>query len=331
MSLISRMEGSVIPLRMRQGERRLGSLADNSLRVGRVIRVHAPGASTNLNKRFFEYDVLCVVGGGGTDTEHTFVLPRCRISSAFGGGADFTRWTPRLATGDPTQPDGGAGSIVLVKQINGSPFGGIIVGGPQQAVVGEKDDESDGHHATFQFNGLRMEINSDGDLVVFRKGATDPFGTKLDPADPEGSKIQLIHGGDVAIDAMKDFRVLSQQSTIMEATLETNIKSGIAINTDSPRVRLGSERALDSMIKGTTYRVAESTSNATLIAALTALRRAMTALASALPPLTTATTPPVPLAPTFAGAAAALGAAAAALSTFEAGSVSYLSTHNFLD
>lgn len=329
------LDKSVTPYRMRESGQP-ENLADTSLRIGKVIKVHYPSDPTSISKRFNEYDVQCIVGGGATDSERIFVIPRCRVASAFGGVADFTRWTPRVTAKDPKERDFGESSVVLVQLINGSPFGGIIIGGPQ-SMGGEgdqhteKDDATDGHWAVTQFNGIRMEINNDGELVISRTGATDGFGRKLNLADPEGSKIQLLNGGDVSVDAMKDFRVVAQQSIYAESQMETTLKAGVAVITDSPLVQLGGSRAIDSMIKGTTYRAAESSSNATLVAALTSLASAMGGLAAAAPPLQTASTPPMPLAPLFVTAAAALSAAAAAISAFEAGSTAYLSTHNFLD
>lgn len=99
------------------------------LLFGRVIKIHTPSDQTNRSKQFFEYDVLVDVASEYVSPVR-YVARRCILASTFGGVADFTRWTPRATEGNAFADKGyGLGSRVVLMNINGSAYGGIILGG----------------------------------------------------------------------------------------------------------------------------------------------------------------------------------------------------------
>lgn len=234
------------------------------LRFGRVIRAYKPGETEPRNTNFTEYDVL--VEEGSEDRAVTrFVLPRCLAMSAFGGVADFSRWTPRVAENFADTKDFGLGSRVLVLCINGSAYKGIIIGGVQNAgnsaatKVGavEKDSKDLGHHATLQFNGIRFEVNNDGELNITFKGATNPDNSLTESADPEasGTTLQITKDGNfkvftkddkqhILIDhankvidvlADTDWKVLSNGTFNLESKKDTNLVIGGQCSTQAQK------------------------------------------------------------------------------------------------
>lgn len=342
MDAIGRYEGTVAPSHLTDmhGSARVEDFVRNlPVRAGRVVRVHAPDADTSHSKRFHEYDVL-VDSGSEHQVPTRYTVPHCVVNSAFGGRADFSRWTPRQVGGSDRNAQQGAAygpeSVVFIVLVDGSTFGGVILGGAQS--VNEIDAQDDGHHAAMQFNGVRIDIDKDGSLHLVRRGATDADDRKTSSSDPEGSKIQLLTGGDAVVDSRHDVRVIadneinaqSQKKVSLASTLaDMQLAAATTIQTTSAFVKLGA--ATDQMVKGTTYRAAESAANLALAAGLSALAAAMGILA-VNPTVSPDTGPtPGPVSSTFITAAGALTTAAAALSTMEASAALFLSAKNSLD
>lgn len=389
-------EGTILPSYLRgQPSPMMSSLP---LRFGRVIKIRDVGTQDNKNTSFTEYDVLIEEG-----SEHAaptrYVIPRCLVISAFGGVADFTRWTPRITQDFANKDDFGLGSRVLVLCVNASSYKGIILGGVQNAgtkehPTEEKDDPSLGHHGTFQFNGIRFDIDKDGQLTLLFRGATKDDNSLTDSADPaaEGTTLTITKDGSfkvftkddaqhllidhknkvIDILADTDWKVKSKGKFTLESAQQTDLT--VSTGNCSITVKAGQHRidslgvfcgaqAVDAFVKGTTYRIAETTMHTTMLGALATLAAAGAALNAAAAALSAAggsvtaaaTAMKVPVAGAVAGSiplnlaggslvgagasTAAAGASViaaastltAAISTFEGGTASYLSLKNFCD
>lgn len=396
---IAEYEGTVAPAFMSKSM--LGRPEDHlkklPLRMGRIIKIHAPGTPTCRNKKFFEYDVL-VDDGSENNPSTRFTLSHCWMISQFGGAADHSSWTPRVLQERSLKHDFvdeksyGHGSRVLVLCINGSGFGGIILGGVQHTLKKDGDSTALGHHLLWEFNGIRANVDKDGQLHVTYNGKTLETGLPDNvSADVVGTGVHMLQDGGLKVNtkdeeqfifvdhashilslqAKNDFKVLSNGTMTLESkgaskwtigsTLdvealgEINVKSTAGlIKTSSLGVHHG--LATDAMVKGTTYRAAESVSNAGIMAGMQTVAAGMAAVAAALAtagaaiqaatvlhkiPVVGPILGSIPLqaagvaiAAASAGATTAAGgatAAATALTTFEGGAPAYLSLINRLD
>ena len=301
------------------------------LRIGRVIQARIPGTPGNLLGKWVEYDVS--VDEGSENSPMTrYVIPRCIVMSAFGGANDYSTFTLKEDNKNPnTQMEWGNGSRVLVLLINGSSFGGIIIGGVQHSQREKADSLLDGHHAKMVFNGIEFNVSDSGELSVSFNG---PTGSKL-PALPvlpgsTGSAFKLKADGSIAMSGPGEVQSVSISHTGQSVDVSTGI-GGFKIG-----------GATDQLVKGTTYRTAEALSNVSVSAAMTANAAAMTSLAAFLasPPFLnlasqdpSGTTAVIISAAAGATAAAATAstAAATAIATFEAGALAYLSLRSKTD
>jgi hypothetical protein len=250
-------DGSVIPsfLGLSQGSGMSGtevSLSDMRLRVGHVVAIHAPDAKSNSNGKYFEYDVEVDVGAGLSK-----VYPRAIIADTMGGMADFFEWTPRISEGGSGQVN--KGTRVLVMCVNGHSGRAVIMGGAKHngRVAAESNDL--GHHLTFEFNGINVNISKDGDMLITHKGATASDGSvKDDNETKNGTSILMDKNGDVKIGTGKGSKNLihldSQKKQIL--LLSSGVLTG---------------SATDSTMMGTTYRTAQQTMHTTVMPLLTAL------------------------------------------------------------
>ncbi len=254
MDSIGEYEGSVAPAFMATMQRGKPEdfLRKLPLRLGRIIKVHSPSDDANRNKTFYEYDVM-VDDGSENKPSTRFVLSHCWMLSQFGGAADFTRWTARELQSDrhDSSKEGlGYGSRVLVLCINASSFGGIILGGIQH-VLGEKDEKDKGHHCIWQFNGIRAEVDKNGELHLSYNGKSDEKGATSVAEDVKGTSFHLLADGGaklhtvgeeqflfvdhashvVSIQADTDFKVLSNGTFSFESKTDSmwNVGASLAI------------------------------------------------------------------------------------------------------
>lgn len=193
-------DGTVLPsfMRVLEGAGPTGtdlSLNDFRIHVGRIVAIHGPEQASNNGRKFFEYDVEVDVGGGVKK-----IYPRCVMSDPFGGYADYVRWTPRLSHGtDESGSRVDFGSRVFILCINGHTSRGVIIGGAKHHAL-PKETQEDGHHFVAEFNGVRMRVNSAGELELFRKGPTFSDGT---PATDDGDEAYIVLNdlGDIELTA----------------------------------------------------------------------------------------------------------------------------------
>ncbi len=217
MDKMAQYEGTVSPTFLQtQGRGKAHDyLQKLPMRLGRIIRAHKPTDDANRSKVFTEYDVM-VDEGSEHSAAGRFVLSHCWMVSSFGGAADFTRSTPRMLdeTDKHDSQNYGLGSQVLVLLVNASTFGGIIMGGVQHT-KGEKDEDAKGHHSTWQFNGMRVEVNKDGEYSLTYKGATAPNGDLAAGADgaASGTTFEMTKDGSAKLHTANDAQHLKLDHT----------------------------------------------------------------------------------------------------------------------
>lgn len=328
------------------------SASDGFLRVGRVIKVHAPEDRTNTNGVLFEYDVK-VEFNEGTGVGRRIVYPRCKLARLFGGQADFFRYTPRLVAGQDADPTIlGPGSLVLISCVNGDRREALIIGGYPHSQSTE-DDPSLGHNLLFSFNGISIEVNKDGELTLDFHGATKDDGTPADSVAPgeTGSQLQFRKSGSIVLQTFNSNNYIKLNNfgenagdidihTNNNLNLLASSVSSICTIKATMGVKVGA--ATDAWVKGTTYRLAESAMNTQILAGLGALAgqaaTAGAALTSAgvlmVTPVVGAVAAAIPIGTAggiMTSMAATIAQLISAIAAFEAGSPSYLSLLNKTD
>lgn len=342
-------DGTVIPSYL-QVEHTLdpepsGMFGNIMLRIGEVREVVYPNNPNSLSKKVVEYRVAVQQRdvGVGVTTEYS----HCVVGSLFGGVADKLRYTVRPSTGQNVDQDTdlGNGSMVLLLCVNGETDNAIIIGGfPAPRDVPEADE---GHHLHFNFNGIDVAINKNGEFALTFGGATKNDGTLVDGADAgaSGTNVAIAKDGSLSItDASgKQFFKIDHTNKTIALTADgeydvTCTNGNVVIKSEG--VLVGD--ATDAWVKGTSYRRAESQMNKQVSAALQGISIAATQLGALLAaagslmsmgpagnipaagPVTTAATAAIQIATQAA-------TAKAAIDVFEAGADSYLSDKNLTD
>ncbi len=221
--------------------------SEMSLRMGRVVAVHYTDDKKTSNKKTTEYDVEVYYTTSKDRTSITY--NHVKVSSLFGGAADHLRWTPRLST-DETEGTGNdtfksinLGSIVVLACMDGNMRSGLIVAGWPHPNADADTDKDDGHNLKFQFNGLDIKINKDGELLIERKGPTKPNGKpETDNDDAAGSKIKMDKEGTVTISTPKN-----KQTIVVNHKDNKTIITSEHIILDSKKIELGGMNLSDAV------------------------------------------------------------------------------------
>ncbi len=205
----------------------------------------------------------------------------------------------------------------------------------------------------WEYNGVYANINLDGELGLFRKGATDNKGVTTN-AQPQISTLQMTKDGKIIL-GYTDFDqndpssagIVTDSPNILLDQLankitvngkndfELNASTSTQINTPSFKINSGSE----ALLNATTYRTSEIQLHTQLEAALTAMLALVSAAGGGL---TVAGNDPafIGVAPVAAPAVLSAGVALTAvgpiitqmitaIQTFEAEAAQYLSKQNF--
>lgn len=326
-----------------------GLKTNMSLRVGEVKSIVYPDDKKSVSKTWIEYSVEVQHKDGnlpGTVTTY----PNCWVVNSFGGAADKSTYTLRPATGSSDNAGLGNGSKVLIMCINGEQNNGIILGGVRNKT--EKSDlKSDGHHLFWSFNGVTAQVNDTGELTVAFSGATNADGTPRSDVTEgaAGSTFKMSNDGSVTVSQGDQTVIVDTPNKRVEIT-----SGGYTTRIDGSGTKLGADAAVDQIIKGTTYRLAQQTLHTTLMGLLTSLSSMIAAAASttaaAAIGVTSAAIPnAIPMVggaialPFFTAAGVALTSTSAifgtmatvvssmmtAIQTFEAQAAQYLSEQNY--
>lgn len=305
------------------------------LMVGEVKEIIYPTDNNSLSKTVIEYRVdVQTSSSNGPPTMTTY--PHCVIANMFGGAADKFVYTLRA---DPrADPENilTSGSKVLLLCANGDQSRAYIVGGVRDDKV--VDSKEDGHCLTWEFNGVNINVNKDGELRVLVKGPTDAKGAVTEGGLENGTTIQVSKDGNIKLSTAEDKHTILVDNT----NQKIDIKTTGTVNIESSATNIGNPNASEALMLGTTYRADETIMDNQLIAGLTTLSALLANAGAALAAVATAhATPvagPVAAAPLIAAAAAALTSAGpvvaqmqAAITTFEAKAIAHTSKKNKSD
>ncbi len=337
-------EGDVIPSYMNLTASWSGEngytrgLQELTFRFGQIKAVYAPNAASNINKRFFEYDVSVQhVSEGGSQSQ--VLYPRCQMGSLFGGVADHFRWTPRVTTGNDGQQQGkpGLNSIVMLLCLNGNIRQGLIIGAIKHPSLPKELDE--GQYLEFEYNGIQVIIDDGGAMQLLRRGATKDDGKVRAENKNQGAKFILNSNGAITLangDAGQILNISGPDDKTVDIEADQNLNLTTARDmtlhstSDFGSIFVGGKQ--ESMILGKTYRQNESKMLHQLSAQLSAISVLIAAAAAGI---TSAAAAPGAQSLAAAGtalvqASTALNSCSTAIDAFEAETIQYLSQHVFV-
>lgn len=264
-----------------------------ALRVGTIVASYAPDVDESLTKSAWEYDVSCVITDGmGQPTQ--LVYQHAVLASAFGSISDYFLWAPRISekSKSPTdKPDQDAllqGSTVCLLAPNGnSSTSALILCGAQHFKAPTADKKyGDGPLMRFEYNGVNVEINKDGELTLTRKGPTKIDGTPVKDDDKDvGATITLDAKGRVNISSpdLKQFTIWGREDGDIQHSADKkmtfNVDNGKIETTASQGVKLG---GTEPLVLGNKYTQAESNFLQGMTNFMTTLLVTLTAVGTAL-------------------------------------------------
>lgn len=351
-----------------------GTMTNLSFKTGEVREIIYPDDKRNVNQRFIEYIVEVQEkdgSGPGTSTRYA----GCVVSNLFGSVADILRFTYRADKKDQPTEDGiGVGAKVAMLCVNGDTTKAVIIGGFRDTgtdTSGDlpqgKDLKDDGHNLFFEFNGIQISINKDGELQVRYRGATKVDATLSDDADAdaEGSTIIFTKEGGIKaytkdeaqfvhidhknkkLDILADeqWHVKVNKKLAFEAGDEITVKGDKTCTIEmsdkvfikSAGVHVGG--ASEDWMMGSTFRQQQQTLHNTMLGQLNTLSGLISTAATSLQaasvaqkvPVAGAIAASVPLqlaATALTSAGPIFSALASAITSFEAQAATYLSKKN---
>ncbi len=190
-----------------------GDVVDRNLtiKIGQIIKANFPKQEEGTNPAFITYDVMVndkMSGGHGNS-----IFYDCLPSQMFGSAADYLEYSLRSNVKPGTSDDEMAqediltsgktigqdevkklmGATVLVVCPSGSSSNAIIIGFLPSGRLDQNEKykpqkEEDGKFLKFNFNGISVDINNDGELFLQRKGPTDSAGALTGADDSEKSE-----------------------------------------------------------------------------------------------------------------------------------------------
>jgi hypothetical protein len=217
--------------------------SEYKLRLGVIKAVYPPNHNLNVSKRFYEYAVdVYVMEGAPTIKTYPAV-----VSDLFASVGDTFSFTPRLAEEQPDRYAFSKGSRVAILCVNSDIQQALIIGGyPNPNLPVNPPDADQGHHLNFEFNGIKVNINKDGELSLERKGATDSGGEVLSGyEDGAGAKITMSKDGNVEVKAGSGKNV-SIQLNMNTGEVNLNSEGNVNVNAKGLVVNDGSH----PMVKG---------------------------------------------------------------------------------
>jgi hypothetical protein len=235
------------------------------LKMGTVTAIYYPEDKRNFRKNKIEYDVEVKERTGS----HGFVVStyrRCITSDMFGGLADFVEYTHRPTEEKPDKnkldPIYNDGSTVLLMCLYGDSNQAYIVGGMRKPNHPKTSAADRGHFLEFEFNGVNIEINKDGEMLLTWKSRTDIKGA---PQDEEagGTYVWIDKTGSIELNDNKNMQIRMDKPTaditirtnerdiIMHAERDLNVTTNRDINAECKRnanVTVGNN--LTGLVKG---------------------------------------------------------------------------------
>jgi len=366
-------DGTVIPsylgIRQRGVAEDTGNFTNTALRIGEVKAIVWPDSDQSVTKSYVEYTVEVSHRDGGGPAVST-LYTNCLLANTFGSGGDKFKFTLRADPSQNAKDTGlGIGAKVLLLCANGESTRTYILSGIRDPESDNtKDQQDEGHHLLWEFNGTRATINKDGELSVMFRGATKNDGTLASGVSQGNGESSISFKKDGTLELVDagssqklTFDHPGRKITVIAASnLETHAPAGTIIDSSTGNVKItslgtlvGGDAATQSFMMGTTYRAAETILHTTMITALTTMATLLATLAAlhatagagiagaaaahvvpvagpiiGAPLLLTASVSFIAMGPVIGGLASAVGILIGAVTAFEAGTVTYLSLKN---
>jgi hypothetical protein len=236
-------DGSIIPSQLSPNAVLSGNSvirANHGLRTGQVIKIHYSDDSTNISKKYHEYDVLVAHGDAKIGTNIS-VYRNCKVSNVFASNTDSETYT--LKPGEPAKNGKGTydgGAIVTLLCIDGRPDAGqaLILGGLNSPNFKFKEyKKDDGHFYDFNFNGINININKDGEYSIEFNSVLDKNSNPTNK-DAQGTKIKMDKDGRIKISDNKDQSW--ELDRVAEKSIWTNKNESIVIDKKNKNISMNS-------------------------------------------------------------------------------------------
>lgn len=220
-----------------------------ALRTGQVIKIHYPDDQTNVSKKYHEYDVLVAHGDARIGTNIS-VYRNCKVSNVFASNTDSLVYT--LKPGEPAEDAKGTyvgGAIVTLMCIDGRPDAGqaLIMGGLNSSEFAFKTySKEDGNFYDFNFNGINININKDGEYSIEFNSVLDKNGEPTNK-EAQGTKILMDKEGRIKISDNKDQSW--ELDRVAEKSTWTNKNESIVIDKKNKEISMKSSGVLKAESK----------------------------------------------------------------------------------
>lgn len=235
---------------------------DGKIRFGVVVAAYDPQDDQNFSKTVYEYDVEAVVANGSA-IGTSVIYPRCRIQTIFGGLADKCVWSPRVQVKNKDGSIKEPGSQVLIECVNGLTNQAVIIGGMEPGDIEEQaQDFKEGPRFQWQYNGIDIVINKDGELTFQRLGPTTNEGKPKDENDKKvKASVKFDKDGKVIIQTGDEKNVITMNLDDGQITIKADKKVLVEVSNGKLQTKAsnGVELGGDSehLVKGDTYVSAE--------------------------------------------------------------------------
>ena len=171
-------------------------MVDFSFKQGTIVKVYYPSDPANLSQQFIEYDVL-VAKRDMRSGANFLIYKNCQVSDKFGAVNNYEDFTLQAATSIKNGvPVGGSTVTVLCIDATAISARAIIVGGKKSRLY--KPEESDGQFHEYQFNGINIKVNNDGEYTIIQNTPIDQSGNQADKA-AAGTQLKIDKDGRFAI------------------------------------------------------------------------------------------------------------------------------------
>lgn len=162
------------------------------LKLGIVFGIHYPDQDSNKSKKFIEYDVRAIESrvDGSTSTVNYL---RCKVLDKFCTPNNYEYFTLQPASESKDNVlQNGAQVLLLAIDGNANTGGAIIIGGVNYPMPDFKS--ADGQFYEWQFNGINIKVDKDGQYFLTFNTPISPDKKKADEK-AAGTKIQIFKDG----------------------------------------------------------------------------------------------------------------------------------------
>jgi hypothetical protein len=167
---------------------------NGSLKIGNVIQILYPEDIHNLSKKLIEYHVA-VLEKNLYGSSNLNIYNNCVVSNLFGSANNSTNHTYQARDDVNTK-----GASVLILCVGGNSQGGsaIILGGLDKTDTNYIPSASDGQFYDFNFNGINVNINNDGEYSLIFNSKVDIKGKKANE-QAAGTSVKIDKDGKLTL------------------------------------------------------------------------------------------------------------------------------------